>query len=213
MKNLTLNKRLALIALTLGVIAVFAGNPYNGSHLTINSKDFEYTISKGIDLVKAEDLANQIIKGTSDFKLIDLRSEKDFQVYRIPGAENIPAAAIENSKLLKNEKIILYCSNGINSAQVWTILKAKGYKSVYILSGGLEDWNKIVLFPKISDNPTPEQLIEFEKTKAISKYFGGTPQIGGTTDSKETPKVVAPKLETPTNTGTQTEPKKKKEGC
>jgi hypothetical protein len=113
----------------------------------------------------------------------------------------------------KNEKIVLYSEGGIHSAQAWMILKAKGYKGVYILFGGLDEWNEKVLFPKIPENPTPEQLSSFEKMKEVSKFFGGTPQTG-TAEVKETPKIQAPKLESPSGSTSPTaQPKKKKEGC
>ena len=68
-------------------------------------------------------------------------------------------------------------------------------------------------FPKIPENPTPEQKVEYAKTIEVSKYFGGVPQTSGT-EVKETPKIQAPKLETPSTPTTPTsEPKKKKEGC
>ena len=49
--------------------------------------------------------------------------------------------------LERNEKIILYSEGGIHSAQAWFLLKAMGYKSVYMLRGGLDDWKDLVLFP------------------------------------------------------------------
>ena len=95
------------------------------------------------------------------------------------------------------------------------LLKAKGYKGVYMLMGGLEEWKEKILFPKLPENAAPEQIAKFEKTKEVSKYFGGTPSVGGTADMKtETPKMEMPKLENPSgNQPPGGAPKKKKEGC
>lgn len=213
MKNLSMNKKLALVALVLGFLALFLGNPYRGSKMNIDAKELALIVGKEVDHVKAEDLADWIIQGKVDFRIIDTRSEKEYGEYHIPEAENIPVAELDKADLLKNEKIILYSEGGIHSAQAWMILKAKGYKGVYILFGGLDEWNEKVLFPKIPENPTPEQLSSFEKMKEVSKFFGGTPQTG-TAEVKETPKVQTPKLESPSGTTSPTaQPKKKKEGC
>lgn len=213
MKNLNMNKKLAIVALILGFFALFLGNPYRGSQMNIDAKELALIVGKEVDHVKAEDLADWIIQGKVDFRIIDTRSEKEYSEYHIPEAENIPVAELDKAGLLKNEKIILYSEGGIHSAQAWMILKAKGYKGVYILFGGLDEWNEKVLFPKIPENPTPEQLSSFEKMKEVSKFFGGTPQTGSA-EVKETPKVQTPKLESPSGTNSPTaQPKKKKEGC
>lgn len=214
MKNLTLNKKLAGISLLLGFIGLFLGNPYKGSKMNIDAKELSLIVGKEVDHVKAEELADWIIQGKSDFTVVDLRTEKEYTEYHIPGAENIPVATLEKSELLRNQKIILYSEGGIHSAQAWMLLRAKDYKGVYILFGGLEEWKDKILFPKIPENATPEQIVNFGKTKEVSKFFGGTPQAGSDSVKKETPKISVPKLETPTTPTTPaTEPKKKKEGC
>ena len=172
-------------------------------------------VQKEVDHVSVEDLADWIIQSKLDFRLIDLRTEKEFAEYHIPNSENKTLTALEKADIPKNEKIVLYSEGGIHSAQAWMLLKAKGYKGVYMLMGGLEDWKAKILFPALPENFNPEQIAKFEKTKEVSKYFGGTPSVGGTADVKsETQKMVMPKLETPSGTTSPDgAPKKKKEGC
>jgi len=213
MKNLTLNTKLAGIALILGFVAIFLGNQYGSSKVKLDTKELALIVGKEVDHVKVEELADWIIQEKADFEIIDLRTEKEYQDYHIPGARNIPISSLEKANLLKNQKIILYSEGGIHSAQAWMLLRAKDYKGVYILFGGLDDWNNKILFPKIQENATPEQTIAFEKVKEVSKFFGGTPQTGSSVEVKETPKMQAPKLEAPQTPGTTSEPKKKKEGC
>jgi hypothetical protein len=117
------------------------------------------------------------------------------------------------SDLQRNEKIILYSEGGIHSAQAWFLLKVQGFKSVYMLFGGLTEWQEKILFPQMPENATPEQLSAFQKIAEVSKFFGGTPQTGST------PVALQPKPSLPTpalpsgavNPKIQT--KKKKEGC
>ncbi len=80
---------------------------------------------------------------------------------------------------MRNEKIILYSDNEAIASQGWFLLKADNFKNIYILDGGLTNWKDQVLFPKLSLNPTKEELALFEKKKEVSKFFGGQPQIGG----------------------------------
>jgi rhodanese-related sulfurtransferase len=211
--HLTLNRKLGLAALILGFLALFAGNPYHGSEATVNAKELALIVEKEVDHVSVQIVADWIILGKSDFRLIDLRNEKDFAEYHIPSSENIALSGLDKSNLQRNEKIILYSDGGIHSAQAWMLLEAKGYKGVYILRGGLEEWKDQILFPHIPKNPTPAQLVEFARTKEVSKFFGGTPQSVAGTDVS-TPKLSMPKLEAPAGAlAKPTTGKKKKEGC
>jgi rhodanese-related sulfurtransferase len=211
--RLSLNKTLGLIALVLGFLALFAGNPYHGSEATVNAKELALIVEKEVDHVSVQVLADWLIQGKSDFRLIDLRNEKDFAEYHIPSAENVTLSGLDQSTLQRNEKIILYSDGGIHSAQAWMLLEAKRFKGVYILRGGLEEWKDQILFPRIPDNPTPAQVVEFAKTKEVSKFFGGAPQSGGTADAAA-PKLAMPKLDAPAGGQAKAATgKKKKEGC
>lgn len=209
----TLNKRLAATALCLGFLALIAGNPHEGGRYEIDSRELSLIVDKGIDHVGALELADWIIQNKADYRLIDLRSEKEFNEYNIPTSENTTLTALETYPILRNEKIVLYSDGGIHSAQAWFLLRAKGYKGVYILRGGLEEWKDQILFPRIAENASKEELAAFERIKEISKFFGGTPQTGSN-EAKSDVSIAMPKLEmkTPAKQGT-TARKKKKEGC
>ena len=215
LSHLTFNNQLAIVAFAFGFVALFAGNPYQGSSTTLDAKELGLLVEKEADLVSVEELADWIIQGRSDYRLLDLRSEKDFSEYRIPSAENIPVSKLGDSELMRNEKIVLYSEGGIRPAQAWMLLKARAYKAAYILRGGLEEWRSTILFPQLRPNPTGDQLAAAEKANAVSKFFGGTPQTGTQAGGSSTPKLVMPKLEMPAATGgTGASPKKKKkEGC
>jgi rhodanese-related sulfurtransferase len=211
--NLSLNKKLGLFAFALGFLALFAGSPYHGTEATVNAKELALIVEKEVDHVSVQTLADWIIQGKSDFRLVDLRNEMDFMEYHVPSAENVPLSGLDQTNLQHNEKIVLYSDGGIHSAQAWMLLVAKGFKGVYILRGGLEEWKDQIVFPHVPENPTPAQLVEFAKTKEVSKFFGGAPQSGGTAEAA-TPKLSMPKLEAPAGSQSKTAvTKKKKEGC
>lgn len=211
--NLSLNKKLALFVFVLGSLALFAGSPYRGTELKVDASELAMIVQKELDHVASEELAGWIVQGKSDYRLLDLRIEKDFGEYHIPTAENIQLTALNEAQLGRNEKIVLYSDGGIHSAQAWFLLKANGYKGVYILRGGLEEWKDNILFPRLADNVSPAEVTAFEKTKLLSKFFGGTPQVGGASEIA-TPKMALPKLESPTGAQPKAAAgKKKKEGC
>jgi len=179
-------------------------------------KNLAVMVQTEVDHVNVDEIADWIIKDKSDYRLIDLRTEKEFNDYNIPTSENIPITNLLDGELARNEKIVLYSEGGIHSAQAWFLLKAKEYKSVYILRGGLEEWKDRILFPKLISNATPEDKAKFEIASAISRYFGGQPQI--VTGSEITLSVAnpnpTPKIQAPTGSSIGgAQKKKKREGC
>lgn len=213
-KNLSWNGRLAAIAFVLGFVALFAGSPYTGASATVNTKELAIAMATGSDQIGVTTLADWIIQGKADFRVVDLRPAAAYAEYHVPPAENIPVAGLAQSSLQRNEKVILYAEDAARAAQAWTLLRAKGYKGVYILRGGLEAWKDSVLFPRIPATPTPAQVVEFARAREVSKFFGGTPLVAAG-DSATARPVAMPKvaMPAPTAAGTPGATKKKKEGC
>ena len=209
--KLPIRKRVGILAIILGFLAIFAGSPYDRSTTRINVKEFAITSITDESWVNADELADWIIIGKYDYRLVDLRHSEKYNSYNIPGSENIPVREILDSDLMRNEKIVLYSDEETVAAQSWFLLKADKYKSVYIVDGGLKCWEDQVLFPKLPAEPTKEQLTLFEKKKEVSKFFGGQPQVGGGEEQtkRETPKLKAP----PKVTVKKKRKKKSREGC
>jgi len=208
------NARAGLLVCILGLIAAFAGSPYRGSKVTLDTVELAGIVQKEADHVEASDLADWIIQGKPDYRLLDLRNEEKYNRYHIPGAENVELAALTGYDLARNEKIILYSGGGIHSAQGWFLLKADGFKAVYMLLGGLQAWKDQILFPVIPPDPAPEQRASLEKIKEVSRYFGGSPMSG---DGGVEPKEVTPmpELQSPVlpDRPAVAPRKKPKEGC
>jgi len=213
LSNLTTNQKLVGVALVLGIIALFAGDPYAGTTIKVNEKDIALSTVGNSDKVSVTDLADWIIKDKADFELIDLRSEEKYNEYSIPNSQCIPLVQLSSSDLLRNQKIVLFSDDDVASSQAWFILKTKNYKGVYILDGGLDAWKEKVLFPKAPVNNSKEELAQFEKMKEVAKYFGGQAQ----TDSSVTETKTQIKLPTSNTSNVKTTAptgkKKKREGC
>lgn len=136
--------KLALAALALGALALF-GDPYGGGAVTIQPRELAAMVQKEVDHVSVQELADWILQGRSDYRLIDLRDAAAFAAYHIPSAENLAITELPGDSLARNEKIVLYSEGGIHSAQAWFLLQAQGYKGAYILRDGLDEWNGRIL--------------------------------------------------------------------
>ena len=211
--SISLNRKLALLTGLLGLMAALAGSPYSGYSVNLDTKELALIVQKEVDHITPAELSDWIIQGRSDYRLIDLRSTAEFSQYHIPTAENVPLSQLSEYSLGRNEKVVLYSGGGIHSAQGWFLLQAEGYRGVYILRGGLDEWRDQVLYPSLPPNADAAQTAAFEKMKEVSRYFGGTPRTTGQEPAQiATPAL--PKLETPASTPVGTAPqKKKKEGC
>jgi hypothetical protein len=213
LSSLSLNQKLALGALVLGAVALFA-RPSPGSVVTLDMKELAAIVDREDDHVTAGELAAWIVEGRSDYRLVDLRSEKEYAEYHVPTAENVTVTALPDAPLLRNERIVLYSEGGIHASQAWMLMRAQGFKSVYTLKGGLEQWKDDVLFPTLADGAPPQERARFERAAALSRFFGGTPRQGGSAPvaakAPELPKVEAPAA---ASRAPSAVPRKKKEGC
>lgn len=220
MSRLTLNQKLAAAALLLGALAL-AASPYPGSRVTLDAKELALIVGSEADHVEAPELAAWIIEGRADYRLLDLRSAAEFDRYHIPTAENVPMSVLTDAGLGRQEKLVLYSEGGIHAAQAWMLMRAQGYASVYMLKGGLDEWNDQVVFPVLADNPTPTQRARDERLRSISAFFGGQPrsasavQAGVPAAPATAPVTAAPKVAAPPAPTGAAKPaaKKKKEGC
>jgi rhodanese-related sulfurtransferase len=221
--RLTLNQKLALAVVLLGAVALFA-RPYPGSKVTLDAKALALAVGTEADHVEAQELAAWIVEGRADYRLVDLRTAAEFARYHIPTAVNVPMNVLTDAGLGRQEKIVLYSEGGIHSAQAWMLLKAQGYKAVYMLKGGLDEWNDQVVFPVLADNPTAEERARDERLRSMSVFFGGQPRSAATVaaGASAAPAVpvpasaAQPKVAAPASPAGGVKPaaaKKKKEGC
>ena len=75
--RLTRNQQLAALALILGVVAIPA-RPYSGTTVTFDTRELATEVAREADHVNPLDVADWIIKGRSDYRLVDIRSEAEY---------------------------------------------------------------------------------------------------------------------------------------
>jgi hypothetical protein len=212
--RLTLNQKLAAVALALGAVALFS-QPHRGPFVKLDARELALVVEQEVDHVTAPELAAWIVEGRADYRLLDLRPADDYAGYHIPTAENVPLPGLPDYPLLRNEKIVLYSEGGIHSAQAWMLLRAQGYEAVYMVLGGLDSWKDEVLFPTLPIEAGPQDRARFERAAQLAQFFGGKAQAGvdGAAPAAD---VDLPKLTAPppiAGPATPVARKKKKEGC
>lgn len=214
LRQFTLNRKLAIVAVALGTLALFA-QPHRGPFVKLDARELASVVEAEVDHVTAPELAAWIVEGRADYRLLDLRSPQEYAAYHVPTAENVPLTGLADYPLLRNEKIVLYSEGGIHSAQAWMLLRAQGYDAVYMVRGGLDAWKDEVLFPALPAEADAKALAQFERAAQVAKFFGGEARAGAeaaaAAASVELPKLTAP----PPMPGPATPvgKKKKKEGC
>jgi Rhodanese-related sulfurtransferase len=89
------------------------------------------------------DRAIELMAELSDYRLVDVRTQEEFDEGHIKGAELMPLDQLESlaSDQLndKDQVLIVYCRSGNRSGQASDLLKALGYTHVYDL-GGIINW-------------------------------------------------------------------------
>ena len=82
----------------------------------------------------------------SDYTLIDVRTQDEFDLGHIDGAINLDfySETFQNDilSLPKDETIVLYCRTNNRSSKTANILKENGFKEISVLEGGITDWVK-----------------------------------------------------------------------
>jgi rhodanese-related sulfurtransferase/uncharacterized membrane protein YedE/YeeE len=156
----TMHRALGSVAIVLGALAAFAGTPYRAK-LDIHQLASEVTREE--DHVTATELATWIKDRKPGLRVLDLRSETEFDEYHLPGAENVTLEALlTTTRFASTETIVLISDGGAHAAQGWVFLRAVGHEHVYFLRGGLGEWLDDVM------NPTT--------STALTRYFGGVPR-------------------------------------
>jgi rhodanese-related sulfurtransferase len=163
-------------ALVLGAVAAVSGKKESSGYIDIAA--LASTVAREDDHVTAVELAEWIRARRSGLRVIDLRSEAEYDSLHIPGAERLEIDTIARVRFKSGETVVLYSDAGAHSAQAWVFLRALGYREVFFLRGGVQEWLSEVISPALVVDPTDAERERFATSSALSRYFGGTPRVG-----------------------------------
>lgn len=111
----------------------------DGTLLTLGKEDFDWLISKQMIRAVSAKVAQTMLE--TGYKVIDVRSEEEFEYGRIPGALLIPLFELRKrmSELDLQQRYILYCHSGSRSSVAALRLTQAGF-DVQTLEEGFRAW-------------------------------------------------------------------------
>ena len=126
-----------------------------------------------------DQLAERMINQDPSLVLVDVRDADAFAGYSLPGAINIPLGEIlapeYDEYFTKGERnVVFFGKDNFLAEQAWMIKKRQHQQRIFILNGGLEQWEKDILSPEAP--PETASSDEFERyafRKAALQYFSG----------------------------------------
>lgn len=104
-------------------------------------RDKKFIDSLAVDFITPEELKKRLTSKTPP-RLLDLRYSWEHDLCHIAGD-----TWLDFDELMKNgaglkagEELVLYCKAQSKSAAAWRSLRAKGFKRIFVLKGGLDSW-------------------------------------------------------------------------
>jgi len=171
-------KLLALFIIPMGlIIAAVPQNKTKPYKLTADQLLSE--ANTRTQYIAPETVADMIIKKDPSFRLIDVRSQDDFEKFSLPGAINIPVSDLLSDKytdiLNQDVKMNIFYSNGtITANEAWMVTRQLGYKNNFVLEGGLNYWFEAILNPQKPVSTSPdEEFAKYDFRLSAGKALGG----------------------------------------
>ena len=160
-----------LVVLAVG-LTLFSSPPAPSTGRPAGEAELIAQVEGGRDHLDPEELADRLMRGEPNLRVVDIRPAGEYQVFHIRGAVNIPLSQLaEELAPHKNQGIIVLYSNGMtHPAQARDSLYRQGYGNVYLLTDGLQGFMERCLKPvSLRSEPlTPEAAA---RVRAWRAYF------------------------------------------
>jgi rhodanese-related sulfurtransferase len=197
-------KLLAMFVIPMGlIIAAVPQNKTNPYKLT--AEELLSEVNTRNQYVAPDVVADMIVKKDPSLRLIDVRSQDEFEKFSLPGAMNIPLSNLlspEFTDILNQDvKMNVFYSNGTLTAnEAWMITRQLGFNNNFVLEGGLNYWFDNILNPKQPSSTSPdEEFAKYDFRKSAGQALGGggltvqSPAEQGSASVKPAVKPVAKK--------------------
>jgi len=194
-----MNVRIKITVLLVGLAILLAFMP-NPASKTFKLKPQELLAKSASNEIyfSVDEVARFLNNEDSTIQLVDLRSEKEFRKFNIPGSVNIPFEDLLNPEWngYFNQKEIrkIFYGNDDQLANVaWTIATGMGIENSFVMKGGLNEWFKTVMLTKFEgEKITPRENALFENRYKARTIFT---QINSLPDSLKTKYFDAKRLQ------------------
>ena len=169
---------LALFIIPMGLI--IAAVPQNKTKpYKLTAEQLLGEVNTRTQYVTPDAVADMIIKKDPTLRLIDVRSQDEFEKFSLKGAINIPVTDLLSEKyadiLNQDGKMNVFYSNGTLTAnEAWMVTRQLGYNNNFVLEGGLNYWFEAILNPKKPASTSPnEEFAKYDFRKSAGAALGG----------------------------------------
>ncbi|MDB4949204.1 MAG: rhodanese-like protein [Gemmatimonadetes bacterium] len=176
---------LAGASAVLGLLALVAGVSDRRAHGTVDVDRLARTVQAEEDHVTALELARWIKERKPGLRVVDVRTADEFAAFHVPTAERLSLPQVVRARFRPDETVVLYSEGGTHAAQGWFFLRAQGLEHVYFLRGGLYEWLQDIEKPVLREDASAAQRAAWSEQAALSRYFGGSPRVGGSESAED----------------------------
>jgi rhodanese-related sulfurtransferase len=169
---------LALFLIPLGLI--IAAVPQNKTHpYKLSASQLLEEVNTRTQFITPETVADMIVKKDPQLQLIDVRSQDEFEKFRLPGAINIPLNDLLSDQytdlLDQDVKMnVFYANSTVTANEAWMITRQLGYSNILVLEGGLNYWFENILNPRQpSSTSSDEEFAKYDFRRSASQALGG----------------------------------------
>ncbi len=173
---------LALFIIPLGLI--IAAVPQNTTKpFKLTAEELLVEVNSRTQYITPDVVADMIVNKDPSLRLIDVRSQDEFEKFSLPGAINIPANDLlsdQYSDILNQDiKMNIFYSNGtITANEVWIVTRQLGYLNNYVLEGGLNYWFDAILNPqKPASTSSDEEFAKYDFRRSVGQALGGAATV------------------------------------
>lgn len=176
--KMNMRLKLAMVFIPLGLF--IAAVPESKTKAVKSSPDKILSeVRTNSHLITTDAVADMLIQKDPSLVLIDVRSADEFEAYHIPGSINIPIDNILADEWSgyfdQSAKMNVLYSNGNSKAtEAWMLLRQKGYKSNYVMQGGMNYWAETIMNPEKPASTSPDdEIAKYDFRKAAGGVLGG----------------------------------------
>jgi rhodanese-related sulfurtransferase len=136
-----------LVLLALAVLVIGQPTPAD-KWVSISAEKMALLDTRSVQIHPGE-LLDSLADQQLNLVMLDVRSEADYNLFHIRGAQNIPLLDLETlvpellSQPATNTVVVLMSNDETAATEAWKILVSNSIPNVYILEGGVNNWISI----------------------------------------------------------------------
>ncbi len=187
----------SILLFSVAASAAFIGQPDAEKKWKYTASKNEPFLSKREVYVHPGELRELMHNRQIYLRLLDVRPEKDFNLFHLRDAERVEIEELKNTKFAdeiskggSNTVAVLISNTERDSTHGWKLLKANGVLNVYILEGGINRWLEVFPLPETvaekSTEQKEEEMLKFTFCKTVGEeLISSIPEISHEKDSEK----------------------------